>query len=268
MSKKIVVPDLLVKHVSFEGREVPWDLKIFMYQGGSAKHARFFERAIQAGELGQPLLERLDLVVKIHEFICDRTAAGEPRLSTAGLLRSLRLFFKFADEECPLLTLETLEDCYLQWTASLRYRVRIKGAASFKRDRKSQRLTIRSANYYASNVGQIVDAVLGRATGIMQHAGLAVRNQRKSVSGVQSEKQSLSDTFTFGHMLQDICDALTIDVINNSALPLEINLRNGKRITLSNKRHDCANSTFPVSYTHLTLPTIHYKCRSRWSPDH
>ena len=23
-----------------------------------------------------------------------------------------------------------------------------------------------------------------------------------------------------------------------------------------------------VSYTHLTLPTIHYKCRSRWSPYH
>ena len=24
----------------------------------------------------------------------------------------------------------------------------------------------------------------------------------------------------------------------------------------------------PVSYTHLTLPTIHVECRSRWSPDH
>ena len=24
----------------------------------------------------------------------------------------------------------------------------------------------------------------------------------------------------------------------------------------------------PVSYTHLTLPTIAAECRSRWSPDH
>ena len=24
----------------------------------------------------------------------------------------------------------------------------------------------------------------------------------------------------------------------------------------------------PVSYTHLTLPTICFKCRSRWSPYH
>ena len=27
-------------------------------------------------------------------------------------------------------------------------------------------------------------------------------------------------------------------------------------------------SDIPVSYTHLTLPTICFKCRSRWSPDH
>ena len=24
----------------------------------------------------------------------------------------------------------------------------------------------------------------------------------------------------------------------------------------------------PVSYTHLTLPTMRLRCRSRWSPDH
>ena len=27
-------------------------------------------------------------------------------------------------------------------------------------------------------------------------------------------------------------------------------------------------ATKPVSYTHLTLPTIHVECRSRWSPYH
>ena len=25
---------------------------------------------------------------------------------------------------------------------------------------------------------------------------------------------------------------------------------------------------YPVSYTHLTLPTMRLRCRSRWSPDH
>ena len=29
-----------------------------------------------------------------------------------------------------------------------------------------------------------------------------------------------------------------------------------------------AGAAAPVSYTHLTLPTIHVECRSRWSPYH
>ena len=29
-----------------------------------------------------------------------------------------------------------------------------------------------------------------------------------------------------------------------------------------------AVAIWAVSYTHLTLPTIHVECRSRWSPDH
>ena len=29
-----------------------------------------------------------------------------------------------------------------------------------------------------------------------------------------------------------------------------------------------ATGAFAVSYTHLTLPTIHVECRSRWSPYH
>ena len=28
------------------------------------------------------------------------------------------------------------------------------------------------------------------------------------------------------------------------------------------------DASIPVSYTHLTLPTIHVECRSRWSPYH
>ena len=31
---------------------------------------------------------------------------------------------------------------------------------------------------------------------------------------------------------------------------------------------DFVNRFIPVSYTHLTLPTIHVECRSRWSPCH
>ena len=31
---------------------------------------------------------------------------------------------------------------------------------------------------------------------------------------------------------------------------------------------DTGTNMYPVSYTHLTLPTNHDMCRSRWSPYH
>ena len=38
-----------------------------------------------------------------------------------------------------------------------------------------------------------------------------------------------------------------------------------RKISASTQRQALAA---PVSYTHLTLPTIHVECRSRWSPYH
>ena len=35
-----------------------------------------------------------------------------------------------------------------------------------------------------------------------------------------------------------------------------------------NKLGFASNTTQPVSYTHLTLPTMKCRCRSRWSPYH
>ena len=35
-----------------------------------------------------------------------------------------------------------------------------------------------------------------------------------------------------------------------------------------NRKRKFPKAYKPVSYTHLTLPTIHVECRSRWSPYH
>ena len=34
------------------------------------------------------------------------------------------------------------------------------------------------------------------------------------------------------------------------------------------RQNSPVDARYPVSYTHLTLPTIHGSCRSRWSPYH
>ena len=43
--------------------------------------------------------------------------------------------------------------------------------------------------------------------------------------------------------------------------------QNGYQVTIFEQQDKIGGIT-PVSYTHLTLPTIYPKCRSRWSPYH
>lgn len=234
MRNRTKLRDLQIKHVTFSGGEIPWNLNIFLYKGGAATHRRLVHAAVESGKLGPELPERVELTERIHEFICGKAAGGEPRGTTGGRFNSLRSFFKFVDQDSLFLTIKTFEDCYLKWTASLLYRVRLKGADW----KSSNALAYRTANGYASTVGTILNAVLNRATGIKAHSGLRYKNPRKTAVGVQAEKQSLSDTFSFGHMLQDICDALTIDVISTSPLPLEIKLRNGKSLLLGSPMQD------------------------------
>ena len=79
--------------------------------------------------------------------------------------------------------------------------------------------------------------------------------------------------------------AAASDVFVNNGIVRRLGLRSGDAITgqvkVSGPTHTHGNGrnrrkynqlvqvdTVTVSYTHLTLPTIHVECRSRWSPYH
>ena len=64
----------------------------------------------------------------------------------------------------------------------------------------------------------------------------------------------------------EILDALTDERISKWAFNAQF-----ERVCLSRYLRDKGISLDPfyaVSYTHLTLPTIRHRCRSRWSPYH
>ena len=52
-----------------------------------------------------------------------------------------------------------------------------------------------------------------------------------------------------------------------SFIPATVNTIAGKTIELQQPLNE-EQTTGPVSYTHLTLPTTTFGCRSRWSPYH
>ncbi len=257
MCERNSLPDLRIKHVKFSGKDIPWNLNIFLYRGGSAQRSDSVQRALQDGKFGKPRLERLEVTVKLHELLEGAAASGIPRDTILNRIISLRNFFAYVDSRDLKLTEETLEDCYLSWTSFLANRVRTNN--KIKKNGKTiiGKIKHSSGHTYSSSVGGLIDAILNRATKILKHSVMRHRSTRPSAIGIQAEKQNLENTFVFGKMLQDICDALTIDAIRYAPLPLEVSLRSGIKIMLCRSRRDTnipRNST--ISFARNTLVNL------------
>lgn len=231
------LPDLNFPDVHFGTKETPWDLTILLYNGGAAAKADRVGQLIASGALGDRRLDRLELVSKLHAEIKTGLSSGGSRETAFVQLRVLRNFFGFADRTYRPLTVSEVAETYCAWADSLLYRTRLKKENPANTSHpEHQRLSMRSAYAYAAMVGTLLDRALERHSSIIEMTGLEWKRQRKTAVGVQAEKQSLSDTFSFGHLLQDICDELTIHTVLDATLPIQIKLRSGKRLIRNGHR--------------------------------
>ena len=77
----------------------------------------------------------------------------------------------------------------------------------------------------------------------------------------------------FVHHIQNAENGATVEfdkvllVDNNGTVTVGAPTVEGAKVVCEVASH-LVKGDKAVSYTHLTLPTIHYKCRSRWSPYH
>ena len=67
----------------------------------------------------------------------------------------------------------------------------------------------------------------------------------------------------FENRVSELLDVLTDGWIEQGADPGSEDIQKARDAIAESMR-----VPEPVSYTHLTLPTIHVECRSRWSPYH
>jgi hypothetical protein len=223
--------------VKFGARETPWDLSILLYKGGAKVLSRQVAQLIATGALGEPQFERLELISKLHEEINAALASGRSRETGTAQILNLRYFFGFADRTGRPLTLERVVETYCAWTDWLFQRTRVsKRTAASKRDADSRPIGMHSAYAYASTVGALLDKILDRHTPAVELTRLERRTKRKSAVGVQAEKQNLESTFAFGHLLQDLCDGLTIQAVREAPFPVQILLRSGETLTRSGDR--------------------------------
>lgn len=229
--------DLKFNSVDFGERQVPWNLNVLLYRGGAAANARVVQRLINTGALGSPLYERLRLVRGLHEELNARLAAGGSPHSAASCILSIKLLFQFADKNGFAMSMETVVATFCQWTDSLVQRTQLASETSRPNDeQRSKPLTMNSAYAIAAGVGGILNEVLQRHTHILELTRLKPPKRRKTAIGVEAEKQNLSDTFAFGHLLQDICDALTITTVRTALLPVAVTLRSGEILSCKGSR--------------------------------
>lgn len=220
----------LILDIAYGKKSAPFDLKRLLYKGGAGTRLDLVHSRIQSGALGRPLLQRLKLVTRAYEVIADKLAGGGSPLTATIQFQQLCKFFEWAERADISLDLTSVQITYIHWTDHLIHRQNVE-----------KNLNQESAYNYGIVVGAILDEVLERHAPVVTLTRLKKFNRRNSAQGVESEKQSLTSTFAFGRLLQDISDGLPLSAVWGPR-PLRIPLKNGVLVYLNGLTPEKSNS--------------------------
>ena len=200
------LPDLRVEGV--EG--IVWDLTRYVYVGGSTTHAtRYLKSLIGSGLLGEPLMERVPLLVKIKEHLEDELAGGLSESTVRTSLNLLKLFYKYNEAKSTRVTLDDLEMCFMEYALYLNTLSK-QGATK-----------VLQAQHIINRLGRMFGAILGLGT-------LADRVivPKYKPGNPSLEKQDLEELFRTGTFLSDVARGLTSKNITGP-LPVRIPITPG-----------------------------------------
>lgn len=253
--RDVAISDLTFPIVKYGKTETPWDLRILLFKGGAKGNPKKVFNQIAAGELGRPLIERVELVERIHEAMMARLVGGGAKESAASTLRLLRKFFGWADEFEQAVSLETVEDTYRHW-------------AKFLENLKNLKIIENETAYkVAGTVSSILDAALDRSQPLILTTNLRPQKRGKRAVGVAADKQNLADTFAFGHHCLDVIDSLSLEAVYGP-LPVKIQFRDGRVLERWSKLNNpAAVAAFQPGYKNeANLRKILQK-RTEWEAD-
>ncbi|WER46573.1 hypothetical protein CupriaWKF_03005 [Cupriavidus sp. WKF15] len=212
------IPNFTFPMVAFGVHEIPWDLKVFLYLGGAHANSREVGRLIEAGELGKPLMDRVAIIERVHEYILANLTRGGSRGSADTSIRRIKEFFSWVDDYFPNICLRNLAEGYLMWTEYLIY--------------KSSRIhSISELHAYqcAVAVAKVIDSALDLQTSLLRKSRLRRPRGRwdRLCSAKEREDINLEDIFRYGRALVDLVGTLTDEVIFGK-LPIRVTLRTGE----------------------------------------
>lgn len=237
------LPDLKIKSSKLRNLAM-YDLRRFLYarscaSNGKALDSRWFFRQINAGEAGEPKLERLSLILAIQDELEMRLESGGTISTLDGSLAGLQLFFDFSHRENIPATLDNLENAYLQYCEYL-FRISQKQNPDVK---------VSTAYGYGCRLSKIFGSILEipQTIDLMSRTRLPFPKQTKKAVSRLVDKQNLENIYKMGSFLVDIINGITIEKIHGQ-LPFEIEIRNN---LVKNNSILLDITTYKGKYSHL-----------------
>ncbi len=207
------LPDLKIRSPSSNvilSGDAQLELQRFLYIGATNYRADIAMRLIRDGKLGEPQMERCELLIAIKDEIITRLVAGQSPNSVPHYMVTLAQFMGFLDENQCSFSLEKLEANYLEYAEHL-----------FLKSR-SKKSTINEKSAY--NKAATLSALFGSILTIPETVRLINRTRLHSSPTAKKavnktvEKQNLEATFKQGHFLVDLVAGLSADAIYGSCL--------------------------------------------------
>lgn len=210
--------DLSFPMLTYGKTETPLDLKPLLYVGGAALYTKKAAIKIAQQEVGDIVMDRIELVRRLHSNLVDDLARGSSRFSVDNKIQCLRRFFAWADREKLGLSLGSISDTYLQWADFQLHRIRIERSISE-----------RSAYDMASVTATLFDKVLNRHASLIKETRIRKPRGKGKLHTSKVDKQNLQDCFAFGNALADICNSLTLEA-TRGPIPITVSFRSGQKL--------------------------------------
>jgi len=205
------LPDLTFPTALYGNSSNPMDLRVLLYKGASAENNRVVFNKIAAGELGNPIQKRIELVQRIHWELNAALISGKSQRTTENIFYMFKNFFSWAERQNITLSMESIASAFLQWSEFL-----------FDRALKNE-ISKHSAYLIGLRVSKPLSAILEKSQPLITTTRLRHDARHHSIA---MDEQNLGSLFKFGHLLIDIVNCLNLKDVYG-VLPIKIELRNG-----------------------------------------
>lgn len=221
MSETIKLENNFIKYnLKLEGilygkNSVEYDLEYFIYPGAASYPRSELQNQITNGGVGDPEIHRTAFVKKLHDDLAASLIAGGSQAWVINIFCCFRSFVQWIDATGLSFNESEVKNSFIKWADYLAMRTRLKQIKS------------RTGYHLAQTVASVLDRVLNVASGtFLRLTSITFEQSGKKSLGTQADKEVLTSTFAFGHMLLDFTDQLTKEAIFGS-LPVTVRFRTG-----------------------------------------